>query len=70
VELVYEERHCRRWLARFLKAQKDLTIESIKKKYAKELASAEPHQKADIRQRITKEFSRLKNHKPSAGSLW
>ena len=55
---------------RLLKAQKELTLESIEKKYAKQLAAAEPHQKAEIYQRMMDEFYRQKNHKPSSGALW
>jgi hypothetical protein len=55
---------------RLLKGQKELKLESIEKKYAKELTVAEPHQKAEVYQRILDEFHRQKNHEPSAGALW
>jgi hypothetical protein len=57
-------------LKRLQKGQKELTLESIQKKYAKELAEAQPQKKAEIYQRILDEYDRQKNHKPSAGTLW
>jgi hypothetical protein len=55
---------------RLRKGQKKLTLKSLEKKYAKELAEAPPHQKGEIYQRILDEYNRQKNHKPSAGALW
>ena len=55
---------------RLQKGQKELTLESFEKKYAKELATAGPDQKAKIYQKIMDEHDRQKNHKPSAGALW
>jgi hypothetical protein len=55
---------------RLLKGQKELTLESLAKKYAKELAAAGPHQKREIYQRILDEYERQKNHQPSAATLW
>jgi hypothetical protein len=55
---------------RLQKGQKELTLESFEKKYAKELASAAPHRKAEIYQRILDEYNRQKNHKPSLRALW
>lgn len=50
--------------------QKKLSLEAIEKKYAKELAAAEPHQKHEIHARMAEEWLRQKNHKPSAAALW
>jgi len=57
-------------IRRLLKGQKELTLQFFEKKYAKELAAAQPQQKAEIYQRILDEYDRQKNHKPSAGTLW
>ena len=57
-------------LGRLKQSQKELTLESFEKKYAKELAAAPTHQKGEIYQRIIDEYCRQKNHKPSAASLW
>jgi hypothetical protein len=57
-------------LGRLQHGQKELSMESIEKKYAKELAAAEPHEKEKIYQRMAEEFSRQKNHKPSLSALW
>jgi hypothetical protein len=57
-------------LGRLKQGQKELTLESFEKKYAKELAAASPDQKGEIYQRILDEYNRQKNHKPSAASLW
>ncbi len=56
--------------SRFKKAQEELTMADIEKKYAKEPAAAHPHQKHKIRARMVEEYFRQKNHKPSAGALW
>lgn len=50
--------------------QKELTLESLEKKYAKELAAAEPHEKELIYQHMQNELLRQKNHKPSPYTLW
>ena len=55
---------------RLQKGQKEVTLESIEKKYAKELAAAPTHQKGEVYQRILDEYYRQKNHKPSAATLW
>lgn len=58
---------------RFRQAQKAATSESIEKKYAAELAKADPARKLQIRKRMVEEFLRLekiKAHKPSPGTLW
>ena len=57
-------------LWRLRRGQKELTIESIQRKYAKELAVAEPHQKEIIYQKIAEEFSRQKDHNPSWLAFW
>jgi hypothetical protein len=57
-------------LERLWRGQKELTLESLEKKYAKELATAEPHQKEQIYQRLQDELLRQKNHKPSPHTLW
>jgi hypothetical protein len=58
---------------RFGQAQKTATAESIEKKYAAELAKADPARKLQIRKQMVEEFLRLKKikaHKPSPGTLW
>jgi len=55
---------------RFLRGRKAATDESIEKKYAAELAAANPAQKAQIREKMARDFLRQQNHKPSADTLW
>jgi hypothetical protein len=58
---------------RFLRAKKTATSESIEKKYAAELAEADPVRKPQIRKRMAEEFLRhekIKAHRPSPGTLW
>jgi hypothetical protein len=58
---------------RFLRGKKAVTSESIEKKYAAELAKADPAEKILIRERMVEEYSRritMENHKPSPGTLW
>jgi hypothetical protein len=58
---------------RFLRGKKTVTSESIEKKYAAELAKADPAEKILIRERMVEEYSRritTENHKPSPGTLW
>ena len=50
--------------------QKKLSMESLEKKYAKEIAAAKPHEKERIYQRMAEELARQKNHKPSVHTLW
>ena len=57
-------------LGRLQHGQKELSMESIEKKYAKEIAAAEPHEKERIYQRMAEELARQRNHKPSAATLW
>jgi hypothetical protein len=57
-------------LERLQCGQKELTMKSLEKKYAKELVAAEPHEKEKIYRRIEEEFSRQKSHKPSPAALW
>jgi hypothetical protein len=57
-------------LERLQCGQKGLSMESIEKKYAKELAAAESREKEKIYQRMAEEFSRQKNYKPSLFALW
>jgi hypothetical protein len=57
-------------LERLRRGQKELSMESLEKKYAKELAAAEPHQKEKIYQRMAEEFTRQKNHKASIMTVW
>jgi hypothetical protein len=59
--------------SRFMRAKKAVTSESIEKKYATELAKADPAQKLQIHQRMVEEFlrhERINDHKPSPGTLW
>jgi hypothetical protein len=58
---------------RFLHGKKTVSMKSIQKKYAKELAAASPAQKTQIRERMAEEYRRLsknEDHKPSPGTLW
>ena len=58
---------------RFLRGGNAVPAESLEKKYAAELAKARPDEKRKIRERMAEEFLRrekMRNHKPSAGSLW
>lgn len=55
---------------RLKRGQKELSMESLEKKYAKELAAAGPQQKHEIHARMAEELLKQKNHKPSAGALW
>lgn len=54
---------------RLWRGQKELSLKAIEKKYAKELAAANPAQRAQIFQRMRDEFDRQKNHQPSAATL-
>jgi hypothetical protein len=55
---------------RFLHGKKNLSQESMEKKYAEELAVASPAQKAQIREQIARNLLRQQNHKPSPATLW
>jgi hypothetical protein len=41
---------------RFMQAQKAASVDSIEKKYAAELAKADPDQKHQIRERMVREY--------------
>jgi len=56
-----------------MRAKRETAAESVEKKYAAELANANPVESAKIRDRMAKEFRQREkalNHKPSAGNLW
>jgi hypothetical protein len=57
---------------RFMRAKKAASSGSIERKYAGELAKADPLQKLQIRKRMVQEYLRRGNegHQPSAGTLW
>jgi hypothetical protein len=55
---------------RFLRGKKAVTSESTEKNYAKELAGANPTQKAQIQEQMTRDFLRQQSHKPSPETLW
>jgi hypothetical protein len=58
---------------RFLRGKKAALSESIEKKYAAELANADPQQRLQIRKRVVEECLRrekIEGHKPSPGTLW
>jgi hypothetical protein len=57
---------------RFMRARKAVSSESIEKKYAAELAKADPARKFKIRERMVQEYLHSKNldHQPSPGTLW
>jgi hypothetical protein len=58
---------------RFMRGKEAALSESIEKKYAAELARADPQQKRQIRERMVEEYLRrekIEGHKPSPGTLW
>jgi hypothetical protein len=58
---------------RFLRAQKTASAEDIEKKYARQLAEADPVQKHQIRKQMAEEYlkrKKIEDHKPSGGTLW
>ena len=57
---------------RFQRAQKAASLEAIEKKYARQLAAADPVQQLRIRRQMVEESLARKNpgHQPSAGTLW
>ena len=58
----------RLWLGK-----KALASESVEKKYAVDLAKADPDEKEKIRERMAKENqwrTKVLDHKPSAATLW
>jgi hypothetical protein len=58
---------------RFMRGKRAALSESVEKKYAAELARADPHQKHQIRERMVEEYLRrgkIEGHKPSAATLW
>ena len=58
---------------RFLRAKKAASLEDIEKKYARELAEADPIQKHQIRKQMAEEYlqrKKIEDHKPSAATLW
>jgi hypothetical protein len=58
---------------RFLRGKRAAGSESIEKKYAAELAKADPQQRLQIRERMVGECLRrgkIEGHKPSPGTLW
>jgi hypothetical protein len=57
-------------LGQLKRGQKELTMEAIEKKFAREIAATQPHQKPQIYRRMVDEFLKQKNHKPSASALW
>jgi hypothetical protein len=59
--------------SRFLRGKKAMAFASIEKKYARELAAADPIQKAQIHAEMVEDYFRkqkVENHKPSAFALW
>jgi hypothetical protein len=58
---------------RFMRGKKGALSESVEKKYAAELANADPRQRLQIRERMVEEYLRrgkIEGHKPSAATLW
>jgi hypothetical protein len=58
---------------RFLQAKKTVSLEDIEKKYARQLAEADPIQKHQIRKQMAEEYlqrKKIEDHKPSAATLW
>ena len=57
----------------YCEVKKAASSEAIEKKYAAELANADPQQKRQIRERMVEEYLRrgkIEGHKPSAATLW
>ena len=58
---------------RFRRAKKVVSSEDIEKKYARQLAEADPIQKHQIRKQMAEEYlqrKKIEDHKPSAATLW
>jgi hypothetical protein len=55
---------------RLINGQKELTMESLTKKYAEKIAAAPADQKTKIYEEMAHELDRQKNHKPSPYTLW
>jgi len=58
---------------RFMRGKKVALSEFVEKKYAAELANADPQQKLQIRERMAEEYLRrgkIEGHQPSPGTLW
>jgi hypothetical protein len=58
---------------RFLLAGRKAASEDIEKKYAAELAKADPARKHEIHRKMAYELlarKKILEHKPSAGTLW
>jgi hypothetical protein len=55
---------------RFLCGKKTISMESIQKEHAKELAAASRVQKQQIREHLAQEFLHVQNHKSSTSTLW
>ena len=55
---------------RLAKGQKELSLDSIRQRHAAEISKASPAQKLEIEKRVLEEFTRQKNHRPSAGAWW
>jgi hypothetical protein len=59
--------------SRFLRGKKAVTLASVEKDYVRQLAAADPVQKAQIHAQIMEDYFRrqsAENHKPSAFALW
>ena len=60
-------------LGRFMRAKQAVAAKSTEKKYAAELANANPIEGAKIRERMAKEIltrEKMLNHRPSSATLW
>jgi hypothetical protein len=57
-------------LQRFLSGRKAVTSESIEKKYAIEIAAANPAQITQIQEQMRRDLLRQQNNKPSPATLW
>jgi len=57
--------------SRLIEGQK-AAAKAIEKKYAAELAKADPGKQSEIRARVMEELGqcKMREHKPSAGTLW
>jgi hypothetical protein len=58
---------------RFMRGKKAALSESVEKKYAAELANADPQQRLQVRKRMVEEYLRrgkIEGHQPSPGTLW
>jgi len=58
---------------RFRRAQRAVSLEDIEKKYARQLAEADPVRKQQIHKQMVEEYlqrRKIEDHNPSPATLW